>query len=173
MKKSIAFTVQKSLVYSFIVIAVLLFVVGLGFMTNYYVLFYNGTNEMYEFYNSLQVLNKAIFDGAVMLVILGVLYLGFDINKEINGWIGAAYVAGVTIYTVMTARIIMRAVPHYKGIYNEFDFTVIEDYIPSTYVFDMALILYILALVVASLISVIVVVRLVQRLRGKGKAVQL
>ena len=43
MKESIASKALRSLVYVFIAVALGLFVLGLGFMTNYYQLFYNGT----------------------------------------------------------------------------------------------------------------------------------
>ena len=47
---------QSKLVYGVEIVCVALFVLYLGFMTHYYILFYDGTTEMFEFFKKLQVL---------------------------------------------------------------------------------------------------------------------
>ena len=47
--------IQATLVYAIVALVVALFVVYLGFMTRYYVLFFDGTFEMFEYYKQLQV----------------------------------------------------------------------------------------------------------------------
>ncbi len=49
--------IQAILTYSVQAISVSLFLLYLGFMTHYYVLFYDGTIEMYEYYKQLQIFN--------------------------------------------------------------------------------------------------------------------
>ena len=54
--------IQAGLVYAVATLSVSIFVLYLGFMTHYYALFYDGTDEMYEFYKLLQVFNKDAFE---------------------------------------------------------------------------------------------------------------
>ena len=50
--------IQATLVYAIVALVVALFLVYLGFMTRDYVLFFDGTFEMFEYYKQLQVFNK-------------------------------------------------------------------------------------------------------------------
>ncbi len=52
---------QVILSYSLIVAASIMLIYTLGFMTNFYRLFVDGTSQMYDFYKDLQILNNAIF----------------------------------------------------------------------------------------------------------------
>lgn len=171
MKGSLAYTSRKYLVYGYITAAVLLFITGLGFMTVVYPLFYNGTSEMYEFYKNVQALNKASFNGAVIIVILGFLMIGFDLNKRTTGIFATIYAVGVTVYTVMTSLVMFRAVPYYRNIYTAFDFSVVEDYTSSTLAFDATLYGFGLITVIAVLLSIVSVICLVQKLRSNKAAV--
>ena len=56
---------QRILVYAIEIVIIALFVLYLGFMTQYYVLFYDGTFEMFEYYKQLQVFNKEAFNLAI------------------------------------------------------------------------------------------------------------
>ena len=62
--------IQAGLVYSVATVSALIFVLYLGFMTQYYVLFYDGTDELYEFYKQLQIFNKEAFIIALRIVVL-------------------------------------------------------------------------------------------------------
>lgn len=109
------FKLQKLLVYLMIAASVVLFVIGLGFMTNFYPLFYNGTSDMYDYFKRLQILNKAEFNMAVVMVVMTVLMLGFDLNKPKNGWIGLIYSAAIAVYVWLNSLSLLRAIPYYKG----------------------------------------------------------
>jgi len=169
MKKINAFWFQKSLVYVFIAISILLFLTGLGFMTKIYPLFFNGTSDMFNYYKDIQVFNRALLKGAIIFVVLGVFMLGFDLNKPKNGLLALAYSAFVTYYVFSTTGVILRAIPHYLGIYNAFDFSVVQDYTPSTFAFKASNVLSMAILVVSILITVVVAVRFfMSRKKVKG-----
>ncbi len=138
--------VLKISVYIFMATAVALAVLGLGFMTAYYQLFYDGTSEMYDFYKSIQLFNKALFNGAIVIVVMSVVLVAFDLNKGQSGPFGIIYATVVTIYTIMTSMVIFRAVPYYRNIYTGFDFSVVEGYKPSTLAFDLSIVLFVIAI---------------------------
>lgn len=170
MKGSLTFTSRKYLVYGYITAAIVLFIAGLGFMTAIYPLFYDGTSEMYEFYKSVQALNKASFNGAVIVVVLGFLMIGFDLNKKSSGIVSTVYAIGVTVYTLMTAMVMFRAVPHYRNIYTAFDFSVIEGYTASTLSFDVTLYGFVAISIIAVSLSIVSVVCFIQnRLANKSE----
>lgn len=136
MKKINTFWLQKALVYSFIAMTVLLFIAGLGFMTNYYKLFFDGTPEMYDYYKGVQVFNRVLFKASVVFVVMAFLMIAFDLNKQKNGIVGVIYTAIVTYYVLSTSGVILRAIPYYQNIYESFDFSVVKDYEPSSLAFN-------------------------------------
>ena len=167
MKETLASKTLRYSVYGFITIAAVLVVLGLGFMTNFYPLFYDGTSDMYDFYKSVQALNKAMFNGSIVIIVLSVLMIGFDINKKKHGPVGTIYTIIVAAYTMMTGLIIQRAVPYYKSIYTAFDFAEVKNYTPSYWIFNFTQVVFALAMFLSVLIAVLAIVRYVQSLKNK------
>lgn len=170
MKESVSSKALRYLVYVFIAVAIGLGVVALGFMTNYYELFYNGTSEMYEFYKSVQALNKAVFNGAIAIIVMAFFMIGFDLNKKKHGPIGTVYSIVVAAYTMMTGMVIMRAVPYYRAIYTAFDFAEVENYTPTTLPLTLSQTFYGLAMGLSVLIALLAVLRYVQTLKNREVA---
>lgn len=157
MRTNILLKTQRSLSYSLIAIAIILFILSLGFMTNFYELFYNGTTEMLSFYKELQFLNKAIFNAAVIFIVIILFSLAFEINKKSAGIFGLIYVIGITVYILMTSRTLLSAIPYYRDKYLMFDFSIMEKYNPSTFTFSLSTILFII-LSIFSFIWLLVVI---------------
>lgn len=170
MKETLTSKLLKYAVYSFIAVGILLVIVGLGFMTNFYSLFYNGTSEMYDFYKSVQALNKAIFNGALITVVMSVLLIGFDLNKSEHGPLATIYSCIVAGYTVMNGMVIQRAVPYFRGIYTAFDFSEVADYTPSTFAFTISQVLYGLAMALSVLIALLAIIRFVKTFKKREVA---
>lgn len=167
MKETLASKALRYSVYGFIAIAVCLVVLGLGFMTNFYPLFYNGTPDMYDFYKSVQALNKAMFNGALVIIVMSVLMIGFDINKQQHGAIGTIYTIIVAAYTIMTGMVVQRAVPYYRNIYTAFDFTEVKDYTASYWVFPFTQAVFAMAMLLSVVIAVLAIIRYVSSLKNK------
>lgn len=170
MKETAGSKALRYLVYVFIAISLSLGVLGLGFMTNFYELFFNGTSEMYEFYKNVQALNRAIFDGAIVIIVMAFLMIGFDLNKKQHGPFATIYSIIVAAYTIMTGMVIQRAVPYYSGIYTAFDFTEVDNYTPSTMPFLLSQTLYGLAMGVSVIIAVLAVIRYVKSRKNREEA---
>ncbi|KAA3662035.1 MAG: hypothetical protein DWQ04_14630, partial [Chloroflexi bacterium] len=94
---------QAILVYAVEAISVALFVLYLGFMTQYYILFYDGTFEMFEYYKQLQVFNKEAFSIAIQFVVLALVLLMFELHKIRPGLCGLAMVLITTVYITLNS----------------------------------------------------------------------
>lgn len=156
---------QSLLVYAVEIVCLLLFVLYLGFMTNYYILFFDGTMEMFEFYKLLQVFNKEAFNLAVIFVVLGVILLVFDLQKYRPGLFGLLVVFGVSAFMIMNSLSILTVLPKYKQAYVSLDFSSLEDYVPTTFVFDAAFVLHWVLIGLLVILSVVAVATFIQRLR--------
>ena len=157
--------VQSSLVYSVGILSLLIFVLYLGFMTEYYVLFYDGTDELYEFYKQLQVFNKDAFNIALQIMILTVILMTFELHKYRPGLLGVIYVLGMSIYISLSSLHLLDVLIKNRRDYLEFDFTTMKNYTPSVLAFDFGLIFHYSQLGLLIAFSIIVVITFVQRLR--------
>jgi hypothetical protein len=156
---------QTILVYAVQVICIALFVVYLGFMTHYYILFYDGTFEMFEYYKQLQVFNKEAFSLAVQFVVFALLLFIFELQKVRPGLFGLIAVFTMTIYTTMNSFALINVLPKYKRGYVSLDFSSMEDYIPSTFAFDTAVVLHYLLIGLMVLFTLVATTTFIQRLR--------
>ena len=89
---------QSGLVYAVEVVCLTLSVLYLGFMTHFYVLFYDGTFEMFEYYKKLQVFNKEAFSLALTFLVLAAALLVFELHKYRPGLFGLLLTLGTSIY---------------------------------------------------------------------------
>ena len=159
---------QSILVYAIGVVSIALFVIYLGFMTSYYILFFDGTLEMFEFYKLLQVFNKEAFNIAIIFVALGVVLFAFDLHKFRPGFFGLLVAIGITIFMVTRSLSLLNVIPKYKRAYLKLDFSSLEDYIPTTFVFDAAFVMHCILIALLAIFTIVVVVTFIQRLR-EGK----
>lgn len=157
--------IQSSLVYSVITVSVLIFVLYLGFMTEYYVLFYDGTDEMYEFYLQLQVFNKAAFNVALQIAMLTAILMTFQLAKYRPGLLGVIFAFGMTIYISLSSIPLVADLTRHKQDYLAFDFTSMDDYIVSTLAFDIGLIIHYVQIGVLIALCIVIIITFMQRLK--------
>ena len=157
--------IQTTLVYAIVTLVVALFVLYLGFMTNYFVLFYDGTFEMFEYYKLLQVFNKEAFNIALLFIVMAALLYMFGFTKYRQGLAGLIVGGGVTVFVILRSLAILSVIPAYKRGYLALDFTEMDDYTPTTFVFDAATWLHILLIAVCILLTIVAAALFVQRLK--------
>lgn len=159
--------VQKVLATTSIITALVIFIVALGFMTNLHRMLFDGTFEMYEYYKSIQVLNKAMFSTAIIIVVYAFLLAPFDINKKKPGIFGMILVAGGTIFTALRSTTMFRYIPFFKKGYTEFDFSVMENYTASPWQFDLAVGLFWAWLVMAVVLTIVCLINFMSYLKER------
>jgi hypothetical protein len=156
---------QSLLVYGLEALCVALFVLYLGFMTQYYTLFYDGTMETFEYYKLLQVFNKEAFTISLVFIALTLALLLFGLHKYRPGLFGLIIVFITTAYMIINSITILQVLPKYKRAYLALDFSSMEDYVPSTFVFDAGLVLQSIMVVLVILFAIVAVITFVQRLK--------
>lgn len=156
---------QSILVTAILVVAIALGVLYLGFMTHYYILFYDGTTEMFDYYKQLQVFNKEAFNIALLFIVAaGILYI-FGLRKIRPGGAGLLATFGVTAFVTLRSLALINVIPLYKKGYLALDFAELEEYSPSTFVFDLGMVLHIGLMVLTILLAVTAAITFTQRLR--------
>lgn len=163
--KNYLMKVQSILVYAIGTISVALFVLYLGFMTHYYVLFYDGTFEMFEYYKQLQVFNKEAFSLALQFVLFAVILLAYELQKNRPGLVGLAYVFIMTGFVSLNSIALINVIPKYKRGYLALDFSSMEDYVPSTFVFDAGLVLHYILIGLLVTFTIFAIITFAQRLK--------
>jgi hypothetical protein len=149
MKTNPTTLIRKTSSRLLIVTAIVAFVFGLGFMTGFYKLFYDGTNEMYLFYKDVQVLNNLIFDSALYLVVFSLLLIPLDVFKKELKLYSIVIVVVLALSTVINSLAVFEQTTIFKDVYTAIDFSVIESYTESTFVFTFSYIVF----TIASLLS--------------------
>lgn len=170
MKTQMMYIIQKTMAFSAIIMAILIFIASLGFMTNMHVLLFDGTNEMYQYYKSVQVLNKSMFSIAIMYVIYGFLLLMFDLTKKKAGFFGTLYVITGTVITVLKSFTMFRYIPYFKNNYVAFDFSTLENYQQSAWQFDLARGMFLIWDIVAVILLVSVIINYVSSIKTKKQS---
>lgn len=161
------FQIQRGLAYLFIFMAVLTLILSLGFITNFYELFYNGTNEMFNFYKDLQVLNKAMFNASIVFILLAFMLLAFDITKKSVGLFGSLYIIGSSFYITLTSRMILSAIPYYKNIYLSFDYSMMDTYKVSTLAFTFGNIIFQIWIIISMVFLLTIIINFIKGFRKK------
>lgn len=156
---------QSVLVYAIGAVCLALAVVYLGFMTHFYVLFYDGTMEMFEFYKQLQVFNKEAFNLALMFLGLVIVLFAFALHRFRPGLFGLLVVFGTAVFMGSRSMALLNVLPKYRQAYLSLDFSSMEDYVPSTFVFDAAFMLHWALIGLLVVFAIVSVVTFVQRLR--------
>ena len=163
--KNYLMSAQSMLVYAVETVCIALFVLYLGFMTHFYVLFYDGTMEMFEYYKQLQVFNKEAFSLVLLFVVLAMVLILFDLHKIRPGLFGIAAAISVTVYISLTSLSLINVIPKYKKGYLALDFAELENYSPSTFVFDAGIVLHAVLIGLLVIFSVVAILTFVQRLK--------
>ena len=157
--------IQTGLVYSVVTVSALIFVLYLGFMTQYYVLFYDGTDELYELYKQLQVFNKEAFTIALHIMLLAVILMTFQLSKYRPGLLGLIYVLVMTIYISLSSTPLFDDLSTYRLDYLASDFTSMEKYTPSTFAFDIGIIFHYAQVGLLIALCIVAFITFFQRLR--------
>ena len=163
--KNYLMKVQAALVYAVEFVSVALFVLYLGFMTHYYVLFYDGTMEMFDYYKRLQVFNKEAFSLSILFVVLALVLLLFDLHKIRPGLFGLAAAISVAAYISLSSISLINVIPKYKQGYLALNFAELDNYNPSTFAFDAGLVLHTVLIGLLAVLAIVAVLTFVQRLR--------
>ncbi len=161
---------QSILVYAVETVCIALFILYLGFMTHFYVLFYDGTMEMFEYYKKLQVFNKEAFSLVLVFIVLAMILLLFDLHKIRPGLFGLAAAISVTVYISLSSISLINVIPKYKRGYLALDFAELENYNPSTFVFDAGMALHSILIGLLVIFSVVATLTFIQRLK-EGKPI--
>ena len=115
--------------------AVPYFIYSLGFMTNFYRMFYDGDGAMLEFLTELQLLNRFIFENALITLILAVAAFGLEIHSLKTGVINSFFLIGFIVYETDCLMNFMGAIPYYAGEYAALDFSILDNYNSSPFMF--------------------------------------
>jgi hypothetical protein len=156
-KKVIDISFNVSII-SYLIFSILHFILSLGFMTNFQRFFYHGSSEMFDFYKNIQVYNKAYFDTTIILVIVAACYLLFVKRKRTNIVQLLLTLIGALLTTLNTVNF-LRAIPYYENSYLSLDFTAIDNYKVSTFVFNANRVLIWASIIFSLIILVLGVIR--------------
>ena len=157
--------IQAILVYAIIAFVVALFIVYLGFMTRYYVLFFDGTFEMFEFYKELQVFNKEAFNITLLFIVMTALLYAFGLSNYRPGLASLAVAIGTTAFVTLRSLALLSVIPLYKRGYLALDFAELDEYTPTTFAFDAATLLHYLLIGSFVLLTLVAIASFAQRLR--------
>lgn len=156
---------QSILVYAIEIISIALFVLYLGFMTQYYVLFFDGTLEMFEYYKQLQIFNKEAFNVAIQFVLFALALLVFGLHKTRPGLFGLILVLATTISSSISSFSLISVIPIYRRNYLNLDFAELDEYVPSTFAFDAGMVLHSVLIVALIALTIVALMTFVQRLK--------
>jgi len=138
MKKKKLILLRQLLTLLSIIVAAGMLILALGFMTNFHVLLYDGNTDMYNFYKNVQALNHLLFSTSVIVIVYALLLLAFDVNNNKLGFLGIIFVVIGSIVTVVKSLTLFKYIPYFKNLYNSFDFSILNNYTPSPWIFDLA-----------------------------------
>lgn len=156
--------IQAILVNAIIALVAAVFVLYLGFMTQHFVLFYDGTVEMFDFYKQLQVFNKEAFNIALLFIVAAFLLSLFGLPKYRPGLAALIVAVGSAVFVILRSVALLAVIPLYKSSYLALDFAEV-DFAPTTLVFDIAVWLHYLLIAMFVLLAIVAVASFVQRLR--------
>ncbi len=112
--------------------------------------------------------NKEAFNLALIFVVLAVVLLVFELHKSRPGWVGLAVVIGTTAFVSMQSISLINVIPKYKQGYLALDFSTLNDYVPSTFVFDAGLVLHSILIGLLAIFTVVAILTFVQRLKDRN-----
>ena len=150
--------IQRVLTRVLTPVAAIFVVHAMGFMTEFYTLFVNGTGDVFTFYKDLQGFNNLIFGWGLAALIASLVPLFFDLHKRTAG----IFSVGFALFYAMAVLILLfvfhsSALP-YIDTYTQFDFSGIEGYEPSLAPFRRVQVLFgLLAAVAVAFASIITV----------------
>ncbi len=153
-ERQITLKLQKIFTFALLVIAVLLFIFSLGFMTDFYELFLKGNSEMYDFYKSLQVMNNMLFNAALALIVLAILHIAFDFHKNTVSIFGLILTTITLLLNISNGIDIFRTSAYFIKKYSEIDFTSLEIYQPSILSFQLANVLITSVIVISAFVLI-------------------
>lgn len=122
---------QRVLTHSLTIAAALFVVNALGFMTEFYVLFIDGTGDMFTFYKDVQSFNNLIFGWGLAALVASFVPLLFDLHKRIAGVFGTGFALCYAVAALVLMLVFRASALPYIDTYTQFDFSGIEGYQPS------------------------------------------
>lgn len=165
MNRTTLIKLQAILVTAVIVLVIALFALYLGFMTNFYILFYDGTMDMFAYYEELQVFNKEAFSIATLFIVVAFVLNLFGLRKLRPGLAGLFVVLGATAFIITRSLALMKVIPTYRDNYLALDFSELEEYSPASTVFDLGMFLHTGLIIITILLSIVALIAFIQRIR--------
>lgn len=165
----LSFKIQIVFTYLTIIAAVLNALLGLGFMTDFYTLFMNGNDEMYNFFKDLQALNTAFFSFGLVFLVMSLFLLSFDINKKIAGIFGVSYTLILAITNILRGSSVFSSNLYFRSLYEQLDYTAIEGYVPSAAPFQLISLILILSMALAIILFGLTMVNYLMTRKGGDK----
>ena len=107
---------------------------------------------------------KEAFNIALLFIVATGLLSLFGLSKYRPGLAGLIVALGSTIFVILRSLALLAVIPLYRQGYLDLDFAEV-DFAPSTFVFDAALWLHYLLIVVFVLLAFVAIASFVQRLR--------
>ncbi|MBB6479882.1 hypothetical protein [Spirochaeta isovalerica] len=148
------FSLKIQIVFTYLTILAAVFncLLGLGFMTDFYTLFMNGNDEMYNFFKELQTVNTALFSFGLTFLVMSLFLLTFDINKKTAGIFGVSYTLIAAIINIIRGASVLSSNLAFRTRYEKLDYSAIEGYAPSTAPFEMISALLIISMMIIVLL---------------------
>ncbi|MDC7221040.1 MAG: hypothetical protein PQJ59_13980 [Spirochaetales bacterium] len=157
-KTNVSIRLQVITTYILIYLAVAAVLFSLGFMTNFFNLFMDGNEEMYNFFKAVQELNNKVFGWSVIALVLSLVYIPFELNKGAAGFFGMIYTILTGLFNGLKGISILGKTSSFNEMYNQIDFSSLADYRVSTMPFTLASVFAVLIMVVSlslTLLSII------------------
>jgi hypothetical protein len=122
---------------------------SLGFMTNFYNLFMDGNDEMYNFFKAVQNLNNLVFGWSVIALVLSLFTVPFELNKGSAGFFGMIFTILIGIFNGLKGISILGKSAQFRATYSQIDFSSIADYHTTTVPFQLGSGIAVLVMVVS------------------------
>jgi uncharacterized membrane protein len=146
-------------------------VYSLGFITKLHglYLYYNRYKDILNYYREvLQPFNNEIFDRAIIFILLSLALLILEINKKAMGILGLVLSIVTTVYSYIYSFKYIKLLKDLKDQYLLFDLTKSKKYTSSTITFDIGHSLYFTFAIVSILLSIIVIINFLVKIKNRG-----
>ena len=156
---------QRLLTHILKPVAAVFVVSTLGFMTHFYVLFIEGTDDMFTFYKELQSFNNLMFGWGLAVLVASFVPIFFDLHKRTAGVFGVGFTIFYAGAAAVLALVFRAAAQPYIAAYRGFDFSALEGFQPSLAPFRLTQLAFGLVVLVAVALSAVTIANFIRERR--------
>ncbi|MDC7232508.1 MAG: hypothetical protein PQJ58_04715 [Spirochaetales bacterium] len=138
-----------------IILSSILLILALGFMTDFFTLFMDGNDEMYDLFKNLQILNNVLFNSSLIYLVLSLFLFPFDINKKTAGLFGVGFTLIIALLNIVNGITLFSTNSYFINAMSQIDFSGFEGTVPSTVPFSLISILFGLAIALSVLLAAV------------------